>query len=92
MVNIKLLDGWSIKSDRYEYKLVLTKRNREFIEGHFSNLESCVLACIEMQLRSSEATTIFSLLEELNTLKSEFSKALHPLKLEVRSISVPSSR
>ena len=89
MVNIKLLDGWSIKSDRYEYKLVLTKGNREFIEGHFSNLESCVLACIEMQLRSSEATTIFSLLEGLNTLKTELNKALHPLKLEV--LSVPAS-
>ena len=87
MVNIKLLDGRSIRSDKYEYKLVLTKENRDFIEGHFSNLESCVLACIEMQVRSSEVTTMFSLLEQINLLKTQLNKAIQPLKLEVRSIS-----
>ena len=87
MLKINLIDNWLIKSDKYQYKLVKVKSNREFIEGNYHTLENCVQACIDMKLCSIEATSIFSLLEQLNILKTQLNKALQPLKLEVQAAS-----
>ena len=92
MVKINLIDNWLIKSDKYQYKLVKIKGKREFVEGHFATLENCVQACIEMKLRSLEATSIFSLLEQINLLKTQLNKALQPLQLEVQSVSEVNSK
>ena len=87
MIKINLINNWLIKSDKYQFKLVKIKGNREFNEGHFTTLENCVQACIDMKLRSLEATSIFSLLEQIKLLKTQLNKALQPLKLEVQSVS-----
>ena len=45
-----------------------------------------------MKLRSLEAISIFSLLEQINLLKTQLNKALQPLQLEVQSVSEVNSK
>ena len=87
-MNFKLIDNWSIESDRYEYKIIRTeKKGRKFVEGHYSSLENCILGFLELKIRLSNAETIQTILNEIKILQSVLSKALQPLQLKVTSLT-----
>ena len=87
-LNIKLIDNWKMRSDSHQYMLIRVDENgREFVEGYYSDIESCVQSLISKKIRGFESTSIELLMKEIKSLQAGLSKALHPLKLVVVPIS-----
>lgn len=87
-LNIKLIDNWKMRSDSHQYMLIRVDENgREFVEGYYSDIESCLKSLIDKKIKQSGATSIELLIKEIKSLQAGLSKALHPLKLVVMPIS-----
>ena len=87
-LNIKLIDNWKIRSDSHQYMLIRVDENgREFIEGYYQDIESCIQSLISKKIRGFESTSIELLMKEIKLLQAGLSKAIHPLKLVVMPIS-----
>ena len=88
MINIALAKDWRIKSDRHQYILVQQKGKREFVQGYYPNLESCINGYIQMGLRLSDANSVLTLIEYIKQLQTSLNKALQPLNLEVKPVKI----
>jgi len=87
-INIKLIDNWKIRSDSHQYMLIRVDENgREFVEGYYSDIKSCVECLIDKKIRQSDASSIELLIKEIKSLQAGLSKAIAPLKLVVIPIS-----
>ena len=79
MVNIKLDNEWSIQSDSHQY--ILTQNNR-YITFH-STLENAITSWFEKKIRTSEVTTIQSLLNYHKSVLNALQQVLTPFKIKV---------
>ncbi len=83
-MKVKIGD-YLIKSDPYCYVLTKQKIRKEGKKkgeeyqdtlGYYGTLESCVEAIIEEGIRSSEATSLKMIVDEVNEIKQEIQEAL----------------
>jgi len=87
-LNIKLAENWKLKSDCHQFFLVrLDENGREFIEGYYSSIESCLQALFIKRIRASNAEDIQTLILEIKAFQSALNKALQPINLEIALIS-----
>ena len=87
-LNIKLAENWKLKSDCHQFFLVrLDENGREFIEGYYSSIESCLQALFAKRIRASNAEDIQTLILEIKALQTALNKALQPLNLEIALVS-----
>ena len=86
MVNIKLIDNWRIKSDKYNYILFRKEGDRELIEAYCGSIKSCVQFLIEMKIRDFSSTDINILIKKINALQHSLTHAVRPLSLKVVSL------
>ena len=87
-LNIKLTDNWKLKSDSHQFFLVrLDENGREFIEGYYSSIESCLQALFAKRIRASNAEDIQTLILEIKAFQTALNKALQPLNLEIALVS-----
>jgi len=87
-LNINLVDNWKLKSDSHQFMLVKTDENgREFPEGYYCSIESCLQALILKKIRGFNAGDIQTLILEIKAFQSALNKALQPLNLAVVPIS-----
>jgi hypothetical protein len=84
-LHIKLFDNWKITSDTNNIMLVRTENNRDFVEGYFLTIEGAIQSLINKQIRGFSSSSIEELLKEIKSLETRLSKAVEPLKLEVRA-------
>jgi len=83
-LNIKLAENWKLKSDCHQFFLVrLDENGREFVEGYYSSIESCLQALFAKRIRASNAEDIQTLILEIKAFQTALSKALQPLNLAV---------
>ena len=90
-INIPLIDGYRILSDKYQYILAREDGERIFYEGFYSEIGDCVQAFVNKKIRSFDSTSIHSLMEAIKMLQARVSKALQPLKLRVVQDIIPPS-
>jgi hypothetical protein len=87
-LNIKLAERWKLKSDCHQFFLVrLDENGREFIEGYYSSIESCLQALFAKRIRASNAEDIQTLILEIKAFQTALNKALQPLNLEIALVS-----
>ena len=87
-LNIKLTDNWKLKSDSHQFFLVrLDENGREFVEGYYSSIESCLQALFAKRIRASNAEDIQTLILEIKAFQTALNKALQPLNLEIALVS-----
>jgi hypothetical protein len=87
-LNIKLAENWKLKSDCHQFFLVRIDENgREFIEGYYSSIESCLQALFIKRIRASNAEDIQTLILEIKAFQSALNKALQPINLEIALVS-----
>ena len=87
-LNIKLADNWKLKSDSHQFFLVrLDENGREFVEGYYSSIESCLQALFAKRIRASNAEDIQTLILEIKAFQTALNKALQPLNLEIALVS-----
>jgi len=87
-LNIKLAENWKLKSDCHQFFLVrLDENGREFIEGYYSSIESCLQALFIKRIRASSAEDIQTLIIEIKAFQSALNKALQPINLEIALVS-----
>ena len=87
-LNIKLVDGWKLRSDSHQFILIRVDGNeREFFESYHSTIEGCLESLISKKIRGFESTSIELLMKEIKSLQAGLSTALQPLKLVVMPIS-----
>jgi len=87
-LNIKLAENWKLKSDCHQFFLVrLDENGREFIEGYYSSIESCLQALFIKKIRASNAEDIQTLILEIKAFQSALNKALQPINLEIALVS-----
>lgn len=85
-INIPLLDGWRILSDKKQYILAKESDDRIIYEAFFPEIEDAIQEFVNRKIRSFDSTSIHSLLEAIKSLETRLCKALQPLKLEVRQL------
>ena len=87
-LNIKLVGNWKLKSDSHQFMLVKTDENgREFPEGYYCSIESCLQAFILKKIRGFNAEDIQTLILEIKAFQTALNKALQPLNLEIALVS-----
>ena len=87
-LNIKLADNWKLKSDCHQFFLVrLDENSREFVEGYYSSIESCLQALFAKRIRASNAEDIQTLILEIKAFQTALNKALQPINLEIALVS-----
>ena len=87
-LNIKLTDNWKLKPDCHQFFLVrLDENGREFVEGYYSSIESCLQALFAKRIRASNAEDIQTLILEIKAFQTALNKALQPLNLEIALVS-----
>ena len=87
-LNIKLAENWKLKSDCHQFFLVrLDENGREFIEGYYSSIESCLQALFAKRIRASNAEDIQTLILEIKAFQTALNKALQPINLEIALVS-----
>jgi len=87
-LNIKLAERWKLKSDCHQFFLVkLDENGREFVEGYYSSIESCLQALFAKRIRASNAEDIQTLILEIKAFQTALNKALQPLNLEIALVS-----
>ena len=87
-LNIKLVDGWKLRSDSHQFILIRVDGNeREFFESYHSTIEGCLESLISKKIMGFESTSIELLIKEIKLLQAGLSKAIAPLKLVVMPIS-----
>ena len=87
-LNIKLAERWKLKSDCHQFFLVrLDENGREFIEGYYSSIESCLQALFAKRIRASNAEDIQTLILEIKAFQTALNKALQPINLEIALVS-----
>lgn len=87
-LTIKLAERWKLKSDCHQFFLVrLDENGREFIEGYYSSIESCLQALFAKRIRASNAEDIQTLILEIKAFQTALNKALQPLNLEIALVS-----
>lgn len=86
-IRIKITDDWVMKSDSKQYMLVKVDGESEVVVGYYQDIESCLEALIDKEMKESDATTIQTLLTEIKTLQGALNRAIRPLKLVVAPIS-----
>jgi len=87
-LNIKLAENWKLKSDCHQFFLVRIDENgREFIEGYYSSIESCLQALFIKRIRASNAEDIQTLILEIKAFQSALNKVLQPINLEIALVS-----
>ena len=87
-LNIKLAERWKLKSDCHQFFLVrLDENGREFVEGYYSSIESCLRALFVKRIRASNAEDIQTLILEIKAFQTALNKALQPLNLEIALVS-----
>ena len=87
-LNIKLAERWKLKSDCHQFFLVrLDENGREFVEGYYSSIESCLQALFAKRIRASNAEDIQTLILEIKAFQTAINKALQPLNLEIALVS-----
>ncbi len=87
-LNIKLIDGWKLRSDSHQFILIRVDGNeREFFESYHSTIEGCIESLISKKIMGFDSTSIEMLMKEIKSLQASLSKALHPLKLAVMPVS-----
>lgn len=82
-MNINLMEGWKVKSDKYQYILINERKGREHIEGFYPTLKGCLLGFVDQKIKDCDATSIHSLLSYLKGLELALNKTLHPLNISV---------
>lgn len=86
-INIPLLDGYRILTDKYQYILAREEKGRLIHLSFHSNIQECVQSFLNGKIMAFDSTSILSLINSINSLQTRLHKALLPLKLEI----VPSS-
>jgi len=87
-LNIKLAENWKLKSDCHQFFLVrLDENGREFVEGYYSSIESCLQALFAKRIRASNAEDIQTLILEIKAFQTALNKALQPINLEIALVS-----
>ena len=87
-LNIKLAERWKLKSDCHQFFLVrLDENGREFVEGYYSSIESCLQALFAKRIRASNSEDIQTLILEIKAFQTALNKALQPLNLEIALVS-----
>jgi hypothetical protein len=87
-LNIKLAERWKLKSDCHQFFLVrLDENGREFVEGYYSSIESCLQALFAKRIRASNAEDIQTLILEIKAFQTALNKALQPINLEIALVS-----
>lgn len=82
-INIPLLRGWRIISDKHNYILIFEKEDRRKIEGYFGDIESCINYFLSVKIRGFNSKDIQSLLNSIKRLQASLNKTLQPLNLRV---------
>jgi len=80
-INIPLLDGYRILSDKHQFILAKEADDRIIHETFHSDIESCIQSFLDMKIRGFNSTSILGLLNSIKSLQTALNKALHPLKL-----------
>ena len=87
-LNIKLAENWKLKSDCHQFFLVrLDENGREFVEGYYSSIESCLQALFAKRIRASNAEDIQTLILEIKAFQTALNKALQPINLKIALVS-----
>ncbi|MFH1212337.1 MAG: hypothetical protein V1659_05435, partial [Candidatus Woesearchaeota archaeon] len=63
------------------------ENGREFVEGYYSSIESCLQALFAKRIRASNAEDIQTLILEIKAFQTALNKALQPLNLEIALVS-----
>ena len=66
--------------------LVRLINERDIIEGYYQTIESAINSFIQLKIKTSQANSIQSLLNELKLLQHALNTALQPLKLRVEEV------
>lgn len=82
-LNIPLLENYSLKSDSNNFIITKIENNRENVLGYYGTIEGALESLIKHKMRTSNAQTITSLLDEIKSLQQAITNAIHPLKLNL---------
>ena len=78
-LKINLVDGWKILSDTYNI-ILQSPGGRQF---YYSNVHCAIESLIDKRIKSSEATSIEMLIQEIKCISDGLNKVLQPLKMRV---------
>jgi hypothetical protein len=84
-INIPIIDGWRILSDKYQYILGREEGNRVIHESFHISIEDCVQAFLDKKIRAFDSQSIVGLLKDIKSLQADLSEALQPLQIVVVS-------
>ena len=79
VLNIQLVDGYRIRSDRHNIILVRDEAGREEILGFYSTIPNAIESMVQMKIKGFNSTSIHSLMEALKSFQTALNKALQPL-------------
>lgn len=80
-LNISLVDGFRILSDKNNFILAREEGERMFHEGFFSNLDSLVKSFISRKIRGFDSTSLLALNNSIKALEIRFCNAIQSLNL-----------
>jgi hypothetical protein len=86
-LNIKLIDNYRLLSDSRNYIIAKEEGDRIFHESFHSSIEEAINSLIQRKIRDFDSTSINHLLQAIKSLQTSLSKALQPLKLEVKQLN-----
>jgi len=85
-LNIPLVEGWGIRSDRNNIILYHNDGNRDIELFYYSRIEDALESFLNKKIRGFDSTSVFGLLQAIKHLQTALSKAIQPLKLKVVSM------
>jgi hypothetical protein len=86
-INIKLFDNWRIRTDKYNYILIKEINGREFSEGFYYDLESCIQSFINKKIKGFDSTSILGLTNSIKVLLAALNRTLQPLKIDIKIVN-----
>jgi len=82
-INIPLIDGWRILSDKHQFILAREDKGNIIQESFHPEISDVIQELIHRKIKGFDSTSVLELINSIKTLQTGLNEALQPLKLRV---------